>query len=125
MRTILRQVVDGRRHEAALLEPVRRARGQHEQLRHAGRAGAVFHVLQDAFAVALGLRVRAHGQARHLGHLRFRERVQRGAAEDDAVVLDHGKLFDLAFDQLARTFHERAVRLQRFDELDNPADVLN
>ncbi len=84
----------------------------------AGRARAVFHVLQHAFAVALRLHFRVDRQASHFGHLFLGERVQRGAAEDHAVVLDDGKIVDLAFDQFAPALDQRAVGFQRFDQLD-------
>ena len=98
---VLGQVIDAGLHEAALQEPVRGARRQHEQLLEAGGARAVLEVLQQALAIALCLRIGADGQASRFGHLLGRERVQRSTAEDHAVMFDDGEVVDLALDQLA------------------------
>jgi hypothetical protein len=82
-------------------------------------------VLENAFAIALGLHFRIDGQACHFGHFLFREGIERGAAEDHAIVLDDGEIVDFAFDQLAAALDQRAVGFQRLDQLDDAADVLN
>ena len=125
MLPVLRQVVHGCRDETALQEPVRGARGEHEQLAQAGGARAVFHVLEQPLAVALRLRIGTDDQAGHLGHAFGRERVERRAAEDHAVVLDHREVVDLAFDQFAAALDQRAVRFVWFDQFDDAADVVD
>ncbi|MNI67000.1 hypothetical protein D3C73_1226020 [compost metagenome] len=75
MLAVLRQIVDGGRHEAALDEPVRRARGQHEQPLGAGGARTRLHVAQQDFAFAGALPFGVHDQAGHFGHLLVGEGV--------------------------------------------------
>ena len=60
-------------------------------------------------AVALALHGRRHGQRGHLAGARLGVGVERGAAEDHAVVLDHREIGDFALDQAAA----RSARIQR------------
>ena len=84
---------------------------QHEKFFETGRTGAVFQMLEQAFTIALRLRVGTHRQASHLSHFFSREGIERGATENDAVMLDDREIVDLAFNQFAAPFDERAIGL--------------
>ena len=61
---------------------------------------------------------------RHFGGLAFGIGIERGAAEDHAVVLDDGVVADVALDFGAVALDQRAVALERLDQLQDAADVV-
>ena len=112
-----------------LLEPQAGARGEHEQLAQALADGALLeegHQLAAAVALAV---VRVDGDAGDLAGrllaLEHGQRVERRAADDHAVALDHRELRDLVLELLARAAHQDAFLLQRLDQLDDAAHVLD
>ena len=64
-------------------------------------------------------------EASHFGHRIGRVIVQRRATVDHAVVLEHSEVFHVAFDDGATAGNQRAVRLERLDQLENGADVVD
>ena len=104
---------------------MRRARGQHEQPRDAGLAGPLLDALQQPLAIALALHRRVDGQTGHLGHPLLGKRVHRRTAEDHLVVLDHREVADLGLDQCPVALDQRAVGLQRLDQRQNAAHVVD
>ena len=60
----------------------------------------------------------------HLADAFLGIRVERRAAEDDAVVLDDGEVADLALDEGPVALDERAVLLERTDQREYAADVV-
>ena len=66
-----------------------------------------------------------HHQARQLRSPLFRKWIQGGAADNHAVVVEHGKTPDFHFQQVAAAFDQRAIRFQRLDQAQNAADVVN
>ena len=75
--------------EAALDEPVRGARGEHEQFLQCLGLGDADHVVEDGLAVAAVAALRVHREAGQFGGGLVGERVQRGAADDAVVVFQH------------------------------------
>jgi hypothetical protein len=80
--------------------------------------------LQYPFAVALALDLRRYRERRHFPGLAFRIRIERGAAEYHAVVLDDGVVADVALDLRPVALDQRAVALERLDQLQHAADVV-
>ena len=83
----------------------------------AERLRPMFDSLENPLAVALALNLRRYRERRQFGGAGFRIRIQRGAAENDSVVLDDGIGGDVAFDFRAAALDERAVALERLDQL--------
>ena len=82
--------------EAALDEPVRGARGEHEQFLHPLRLREAGHMVEDDLAVAAVAALRVHREAGQFGGGLVGERVQRGAADDAVVVFQHHEARDFA-----------------------------
>src|SRR3954470_21274741 len=111
--------------EALLQEPVRRVRGQREELAQLERFRTLLAGEEQALAVARVAVFRRYGQAGELGAFLARKRVQRRAAADRAVVLHHQEVADLGLEQLAAALHERAVGLEWLDQRQHAAYVLD
>ena len=65
---------------------------------------------------------------RNAGHFAdplFREGVERRAGDGGAVALDDGELVDFHLELLAGAAHQNALLLQRLNQLQNAADVVN
>src|SRR5690242_16222138 len=77
--------------EALLEEPVRRVGGEREQAAGAQRFGTLFAGPEEILAVARVAVALGDREAGELGALLLPERVERGAADDHPVVLDHEK----------------------------------
>src|SRR5690606_35991516 len=80
---------------------------------------------QQHLAFAFALPFRVYDQAGHFGHVVFEVGYDGHAAVDHPVVLQHGEFFDVAFDDGTTAGHQRTIGLQRFDQLDNGADVID
>lgn len=89
------------------------------------RRGRALDAADQPLAVTVILIVGVHAHGRHLRHAGVGKRVQRRAAVDDAIVLEHREALDFALDQLARALDQRAVGFQRLEQLQQPADVLD
>ena len=87
-------------------------------------ARPAFDLDQKPFAGALVTKVGAYDQTGELARGFFCKRVQRGAGDQNAVMLQHEKTPDLPLEQGAAALDERAVRFERLDQLENAADVL-
>src|ERR1700744_37521 len=103
--------------EAAFDEPVHGARGEHEYRLDAECLCAMFDSLENPVAIALALNLRRYRERRQFGGAGFRIRIQRGATENDSVVLDDGIGGDVAFDFRAAALDQRAVTFEWFDQL--------
>src|SRR5690606_35843842 len=101
-----RQTLDTASLETALLEPVRGARGEHEQGFQALRARALFDACEQFVATPAMTVVRAHRQTGQLAGIRVGDGIKRSAGDDQAVTFDDAELFDLALQHLARTAHQ-------------------
>src|SRR4029079_13638313 len=110
--------------ETPLDEPVHGPGREDEDTFEPEGAGALLDALQYPLAVALALDLRGNGERRHLAGPRLRIGIERGAAEDHAVVLDHGVVADVALDLGPVALDERAVALERLDQLQHAADVV-
>src|SRR6266571_9301401 len=121
----LRQRRYRRLGEAALDEPVRRARREHEELLHPVGARLGLDVPQQALPIALVAMIRPNREAGELARTGAQERVERRTADDDPIVFDDGKARDLALEQLAPPAYERSVLLERLDQLQNSARVVD
>ena len=82
-----RQLVYRLCDETTLLEPLRRYRGEYEEPLDADGAGARLDALQQLFAVAPAPVIRMYGDAGQFS-LVVAVRIERGAADDQAIVLD-------------------------------------
>src|SRR5713101_2153889 len=111
--------------KAALDEPVRRSRREHEELLHPVGTRLGLDVPQQALPIALVAVIRPHREASELARTGAQERVERRTADDDPVVLDDGKARDLALEQLAPPAHERSVLLKRLDQLEDAARIVD
>ncbi len=66
-----------------------------------------------------------HGQCGKLSGLLAGKGIQRRAADDHAVVLGDDEALDLHFQPLARAAHQHALILQRLDDGQDAADVVD
>ena len=80
---------------------------------------------QKAFAGAGIAIFGMHGEAGELAGAFVGERIQRCAAHDHAIVLEHEEATDLHLEQLARALDQRAIGLERLDQLQDAADVVD
>src|SRR5688572_11356014 len=110
--------------ETALDEPVLRARGEHEDPLQLLFARPRLDLGQQALTRARAAKVRVHGEAGELARSLLGEGIERGAADDHAVVLEHHEAPDLALEQIAIALDQRAVGLEGLDQLEHAADVL-
>ena len=99
--------------------------GQHEDAAQAHGARALLNALEDALAIALPLALRRDGQCCHFGRFGLRVGVERGAAKDHAVVLDHGVLAGIALDLGAVALDQRTILFERLDQLQDATDVID
>src|SRR5262245_37457953 len=120
-----RQGVNHRFGEAVLDEPVGGASGEHKQLAHALPARLAFHSPQQTLAGSGVAVFGMHRQTNEFPRARVRKRIQSGAADDDAIVLEHEEASDLDLEQLAWSLDQGAIGLERFDKLQNAPDVVN
>ena len=88
-------------------------------------ARARLDLVHQRLAVAFAPEVGMHGQRGELADLLVRERVERGAADDLAVVLGDDEALDLALQPLARAAHQHALLLERLDDREDAADVVD
>src|ERR1700682_3500465 len=111
--------------EPALDEPARGARGEHEQARKPELASALLDLVQERLAVPFAAEIGIHRQRGELARLFRRERVQRGAADNDAIVLCHHEALDLHLEAFARTPDEHTLVLERRDDRQNSSDIVD
>src|SRR5688572_8420022 len=121
---LARQHVHRRFLEPALDEPVFGARRQHEKLFEFSPPRPAFDLAQQALAGAVIAEVRVHGEAGEFAGALLRKRVERGTRHDHAIVLQNDEAVHLSFEQAAVALDQRAVRLERLDELQDAADIL-
>src|SRR5258705_13958186 len=100
-------------------------RGEREELAQLERLGTVLAGKQQPFAITGIAILRRDGEAGELRALVLAEGIERGAAADDAVVLDHQEIADLRLQELAAALDERAVGLERLDQRQHAADILD
>src|ERR1051325_8155019 len=110
---LLGQRLDVGGAEALLQEPVRGVGGQREDAPQPETARPLLAGLEQPLAVAFLAIAVGHREAGELGALVVGIRIQRGAADDHAVVLDHQEVADLGLDQLAAALHQQALGLAR------------
>jgi len=101
------------------------AGGQHEHAGAAQGAGALLDALEQFLAVARALALGRDGDGGHFCGLGFQIGVQGGAAEDHAIVLDHGVAGNVALDLGAVALDQGAVFLERLDQLDDAAHIVD
>ena len=104
---------------------MRGAGGEYVEGLQPERAGTLLDALQQFVATATVAVLRVDRQAGQFAGIRVGDRVQRGAGDDQAIALDDAELADLALQHFARTAHQDALVLQRSDQLDQAADVLD
>ena len=88
-------------------------------------ARARLDLAHQRLAVALAAEIRVHGERGELADLLVGKRVQRRAADDRVVVLGDDEALDLALEPLARAADEDALLLERLDDLQDAADVVD
>ncbi len=66
-----------------------------------------------------------HRHARHFANSLLRERVQSGAGDGQVIALNNREFVDLHFQLFAGATYQNALLLQRADQLQNPADIVN
>ncbi len=81
-------------------------------------------MIEQLLPITASLVFGPHGKRRQFRRL-ARERVERGAADDDAVVFDHEEAVHFALEQFASAVDQGALGLQRFDQLQDAADVVD
>src|SRR5204863_10209375 len=81
--------------------------------------------LQQRFAVTFALKIGMNGERRELAHALVGECIERRAADDVVVVFGDDEALDLALQPLARPAHEDALLLQRLDNRNDAADVVD
>ena len=79
---------------------------------------------KQALASARAPVIRMHGETGELGHAVL-VLIQRGAPDDHAIVFEHEETLDFHFQQIAAALDQRAVRLERFEQPQHAADVLD
>lgn len=65
---------------------------------------------------------------RHAGHFAdffFGERVQRGAGDGQIISLDNREFVDLHLQLFTGAAHQNPLLLQRANQLQDPADIVN
>ena len=118
-----RKLVDLCVSKPALLEPVARASGEHEETRSPGNVRLVLDRFEQHVATAGVAIAFVDREAGELGHARLGIREEGGAADHRAVPLHHDVVVDLALQVLAGARREPAFSLQGGDELQDAADV--
>ena len=104
---------------------MRGARGQHEQAVQLLLLRPRLDVLHQLVAVAAAAVLGHHGQTGHLGRLLAAEGIERGTADDDAIVIEDREAADLHLDAFAAALDQGAVGLQRTDQGEYRADVVD
>ena len=99
--------------------------GENEQFVDILCDGFVFDVFKQAFAVSLVAVIRVDRQTGEFARVFFGKRIQRGAAEDDTIVLEYGKTVDFDFQQFPSTPDQDAFRFKWLDQLQNAADIVD
>ncbi len=66
-----------------------------------------------------------HRHAGHFADLLFRERVERSAGNGQVIALDNGKFVDLHLQLFARATNQNPLLLQRADQLQDTADIID
>src|SRR5687767_14824577 len=100
-------------------------RGEREQLAQLEALRALLAGLEEALAVARVAVLGGDREAGELGALFVRKRIQRGAAHDARVVLDDEEVADLGFEELTASLYQRSFGLERLDEREHAAHVLD
>ncbi|CAM5620330.1 hypothetical protein SSTU70S_01056 [Stutzerimonas stutzeri] len=118
-------MLDADRLEAALAEPVGGARGEHDELLQPQLARTLLDAFEQLVAAPAVAVFRVDSQTGQLAGIRIGDRIERRAGDDQPVALDDAELLDLALQHLARAPHQNALLLQRCDQVDQPADVLD
>ncbi len=104
--------------------PVRGLCRQHEQPLDALLPRQTLHVLEQDVAAPGAAVVGVDRDAGELRHALFQVRVERGAGDRHALTLHDHEAVDLGLEQLARAAHQHARFLQRTDQLEDAADVV-
>src|SRR5690606_13813170 len=116
---------DGRGDEAALLEEVRRAGGEHEDALQTHRTRAGFEGLEQrltATALAVG---RVDRDAVELAHSLLFERFERSAADHEAVAVEHHEVLNLHLEALPAPPDQDPLLLERLKQRGERPDVLD
>ena len=100
-------------------------RGQHEDLRELEPVRTLLDLGHQRLAVPFAPEIRMHGQRGQLADALVEERVERRAADDVVVVFRDDEALDLALQPLARAPHEHTLLLERLDDRENAADVVD
>ena len=90
-------------------------RRQHEEALDARLFRAALDTLHQLLAVTPFAVLGADRQAGELGII-IRMTIEGRATDNDAVVLDDGKMFDLALEEFTRPVYQGPFRLQRLDQ---------
>src|SRR6185503_2727571 len=122
---LLRQVGDGCAAKAALQEPVGRAGGEHEQARELEPPCARLDLAHQRLAIPYAPEIRVHRQRRELSDPLVRERIERRAADDVVIVLRDDEPLDLRLQPLARAAAEDTLLLQRLDDRQDAAGIVD
>src|SRR6185436_2203228 len=99
--------------------------GQYKQFFEAAPARPLFHGLQQPLARVASAKIRIDHQTRKLGCVFLGKRIECGATDDHAVVVEHDETPDLHFQQIAAALDQRAVGFERLDQTQDAADVGN
>ena len=102
-----------------------RMRREREEAAQPQRLCALLAGLEQPLAVARVPVALGDRQAGELAALVVGKGIKRRAADDRSVVVDHQEVADLRLEQLAAALHERAVCLERLDQREDPAHVLD
>src|SRR5262245_28508734 len=122
---LLRQRVYRGGTKALLEEPVRGMGREREELAQTQALGAFLAGFQQPLAVARVAIAARHREAGELRALVVGKGIERRAAYDARVVLDHQEVADLGLEQLAAALHQRAFGLERLDQREHAAHVLD
>ncbi len=88
-------------------------------------ARALLDLVQQRLAVAFAPEVGMHRERGELARSLLRESIERRAADDHAVVLGDDEALDFHLQALARAAHQDALVLQRLDDRQDAADVVD
>src|SRR5690606_19552029 len=102
--------------EAALAEEVGRLGREHDELLEAGLSRALLDRADEHLAATGLAELVADREAGELARLLGGERVERGAAEEQPVALDHHEAIDVVFEELPRAVHEEPGLLERLED---------
>src|SRR3970040_2753956 len=102
--------------EAALHEPVLGARGEHEQALQLRAARARFDLGQQPLAGARVAEIGMHDEAGELTRALAGERVERGAADCQLIVLEHHEAPDFPLEPVAPALDADAFGLERLGQ---------